>query len=423
MVININQSLVETSNVSSTLQYLQELLLEADSTQVHNREDLLKLALWVLEVGDFQQRWEITKVLIVLGDIAIAPLVDILKAEAADAELRWYAARTLAEFHHQDIVVALGELLISDVNDELKTIAATALSKMGNLAIATFCELLTQEETRLLAVQSLSQIRDPHTIAPLLSVVNDPKVAVRAAAIAALSSFHDSRVYSVLLTALDDVATSVRSTAVLGLGFRRDLKDKLDLVTHLQPSLYDVSLEVCRAAILTLSQLGGDAAALSLFQVLVSPYTPVTLQIEVIHALSSMGTPGSLAYLQQALKQSSSEIVWEEIVPSLGRVQQQLATQATEILLEILHLSHPNMKITNIRCAIALSLGQLGQVQAIEPLISLLAEPDLRLKLYVIAALKKLPGDVTYKKLQELANNPKLTPNLRQGIELTLIEW
>ncbi|MEH2296389.1 HEAT repeat domain-containing protein [Nostoc sp.] len=440
MVSNINQLLVQAqaaydaADCSSLIQYLQQLILGVDSEHpeiIKNREYLLRLALSILEMEDFQQRWEITKVLTHLGNIAIPPLIDILEDEDADEELRWYAARTLGEFQHPEAIARLIELLKTDEDEELKAIAARALGQMGTVAIAALSELLLDEDTRLLAVRSLYCIRQPETITPLLSVIQDPQAAIRAAAIEALSSFHDKRVPPVLLNALDDVAATVRRAAVLGLGFRPDLRQGLDLVTRLQPKLHDFNLEVCCAAVVSLSRMGCDDAAQQLFDLLISPHTPIKLQLETIRALSWMETPSSLEYLQTAFNQIISETLWQEIVRVLGRVQKpQLTTPAVEILLQILRClrrasltQHPVTEIANVKSAIALSLGQLGKMQAIEPLISLLADSNASVRLHAIAALKNLDGEAAHQKLQQLANNATLTPDLQQGIAIALAEW
>ncbi|MDZ8080137.1 MAG: HEAT repeat domain-containing protein [Nostoc sp. DcaGUA01] len=433
MVNNINELLIQiktsdnAADWSSLIQYLQQLILEADSEHpeiVKNREYLLSLAISMLEMGDFQQRWEITKVLTNLGNIAIPPLIEILKDEDVDEELRWYAARTLGEFQHPNAITALVELLKNDEDEELKAIAATALGKMGTVAINSLTELLIDEDTRLLAVRSLCCIPQTETIAPLLSVVQDPQPAIRTAAIAALTNFDDERVPPVLLNALDDVAATVRCAAVAGLGFRPNLRQTFDLVTRLQPKLYDINLDVCCAAVVTLSRMDCDEAAKHLFDLLISPQTPIALQLETIRALSWMGTPSSLEYLQTALNQSTSETVWQEIVTVLGRVQKpELTKPAAEILVEVLQSQHPATKIANIKSAIALSLGQLGKIQAIEPLISLLADSNPSVRLHAIAALKNLDKQAAHQKLQQLANNAALTPDLQQGIAIALAEW
>lgn len=432
MVSNINQLLVQAQTAydaadwSSLIQYLQQLILATDSEHpeiVKNREYLLKLTLSMLEMGDFQQRWEITKALTRLGNIAIPPLIEILEDEDAEEELRWYAARTLGEFQHPEAIAPLVELLKTDEDEELKAIAATALAQMGSVAITSLTELLADEDTRLLAVRSLSCIPQIETITPLLSVVQDPQATIRTAAIEALSSFHDERIPPVLLNALDDIAATVRRAAILGLGFRSDLREALDLVRRLQPKLYDFNIDVCCAAAVSLSRMGCNEAAQQLFKLLISPHTPLPLQLETIRALVWVGTPSSLEYLQTVFNQSTSETLWQEIVTVLGRVQKPQTTLAVEILLQILRLQHPATEIVSVKSAIALSLGQLGEMQAIEPLISLLADPNASVRLHAIAALKNLDREAAHQQLKKLANNAALTPDLQQGIAIALAEW
>lgn len=373
---------------SSLISYLQQLILvgkdEAD------RECLLELALSALEMGDFQQRWDIAKVLISLGNLAINPLIDILEDEDAEDELRWFAARILGEFPHPDVISSLVGFLQTNQDEELRAIAASSLGQMGAVAIPQLTELLKDEQTRLLAVRSLAYIRSKETITPLLTVVQDSQVAVRTAALEALSSFHDERVAPVLLQALDDLAAPVRRAAIVGLSYRPELCAELDLIAKLQPRLYDFNIEVCCAAALALARMGDDAAP-HLFTVLVSPHTPTTLQLEIIRALSWLETLTGLEYLQQALNQLTSATLWQEIITVLGRVQRpQLKTAAAEILLQMLQTNHPATKINSVKSAIALSLGQLGCSQATELLNQMQQDPDEFVRLHAIAALNKL---------------------------------
>jgi HEAT repeat protein len=432
-VNNIHQLLLQAQTAnnaadwSSLIQCVQQLILEEDARNpeiVKNREHLLELALTILEQGDFHQRWDIAKVFTRLGNIVIPPLIEILEDADAEDELRWYAARILGDLKNPETIPPLVELLKTNDNEELKTTIATALGQIGTLAIDALTQLLADKNTRLLAVRSLSQIRQKEIIPPLLSVVQDPDVAVRAAAIEALSSFHDERIPPVLVNALDDLAATVRREAVLGLGFRPDLCSQLDLVAKLQPRLYDFNLEVCCAATVALSKMSGDDASEHLFQVLQSPHTPQKLQLEIIRALGWAGNASSLEYLRQALNQLQSITLLQEIVKVLGRVQQpNLSTLATEILLEMLQLQHSAAENASVKSAIALSLGQLGRTQAIEPLIKLLADRDSVVRLHAIAALKNLAPEAAYQQLQQLACETTLTPELQQGIATALAEW
>jgi len=60
-----------------------------------------------------------------------------------------------------------------------------------------------------------------------------------------------------------------------------------------------------------------------------------------------------------------------------------LRVRAGEILIEMLKSSQPATQ-SSVKQAIALSLGQLGDMQAIDPLIQLLADADAGVKLHVI---------------------------------------
>lgn len=422
------QAARSAGNWTAVVQYLQNSILEEGQREKElEKAQLLELAIDVLVAGDFHERWEIAKVFPKLRqsvsgiEEVIAPLLEILEDADAEAELRWYAARILGDFNHPDVINALVELLKNSESEELSAIAASALGQIGSPAVAALTNLLQAEETRLLAVRSLSHIRRSETITPLLSVVEDQQIAVRAAAIEALSSFHDRRIAPVLLNALDDIAAPVRREAVIGLSFRSDLREELDLVNRLLPKLYDFNLSVCTATAIALGRLGTDNAASALYQVLKSPITPVSLQIEIVRALGRVGTPTQLEYLRSALNQLTSPQLWQEIVTVLGRVEQPLTTRAAEILIQML-LEHPATQYENIKSAIALSLGQLGEISALEPLIELLA-PDAGVRLHAIAALKNLAPEVAYQQLQQLASSESITPQLKQGIAIAIAEW
>ena len=426
-----------TANWSLLLQCLQQLILEESGQRrsiggfsspvpTENASLETKLLSWamdVLEFGDFHQRWDVAKLLPKLGKSAYTSLMEILADEDADEELRWFSVRILGNFNHPDVIAALVELLKTSASDEEKAMAAAALAEIGASAVAAITELLAESDTRLLAVRSLSYIRHSETIAPLLSVVRDPQIEVRAAAIEALSSFHDSRIPPVLLNALEDLGASVRREAAIGLSFRPDLREELDLVNRLLPRLYDLNLDVCTAAAIALGRLGTDAAATGLFQVLHSPHTPA-VQIEIVRSLGRVGTENSLEYLRDSLERLASKTIWQEIVTVLGRIeQQQLKPLAAEILIELLKSHHPATENANVKQAIAMSLGQLGEIIAIDRLIQLLADTDAAVRLHAIAALKQLAPETAYHKLEQMARDADLTPELQQGVAIALQEW
>ncbi|MFB2918908.1 MULTISPECIES: HEAT repeat domain-containing protein [Aerosakkonema] len=410
-------------------QYLSQML-ERKNLLATDVTRLLDWALEILTEGDFQERWDVAKVFPSLGDRAIAPLIAILKDEEAEEELRWFVPRILAEFDSPEAVTALVEILKTSQTEELSAMAAEALANLGQsaqkhhafrFAIAALTDLLAAEETRLLAVRSLSHIRRSEIVTPLLGVVKDKQISVRAAAIEALSSFHDSRIPPVLLNALKDVAAPVRREAIIGLGLRSDLQKQLNLVSQIVPLLWDFNPEVCAAAASTLGRLGTDAAADALFQVLSSPLLAMSLQLQCVRSLSWIETPKALAHLQAALTFAPIAI-YQEIVTVLGRVEQpHLAPDAASILIDALKSQHPLLQDSSVKQALAISLGQLKHPQAIHPLIEMLADPDLGVRLHATAALKKFPTALV--QLQQLAANENLTQEWKQGIAIALQEF
>lgn len=420
----------QQGNWSLLNQCLQQLPLgkkatdtDADSALLSytDLEQVLNLALDVLYAGDFQERWDVAKVFPKLGTIAIDPLIEILEDEEADLELRWFAARILGEFNHPTVIATLIDLLKTAEDEDLAAMAATALSNLGNAAVDALSSLLAEPQTRLLATKSLSQIRRPEIIEPLLGVVHDSDIAVRATAIEALSSFHDSRIPPVLLNALDDCAAVVRKEAAIGLGLRFDLQDELDLLNRLKPLLYDFNIEVCRQVAIALGRFGIDEAADALFDVLKSPATPVPLQIDLVHALGWVGTAKALDYLQQGLAQISLESALE-IIRVLGRFEKPaLRRKATQILLDFLKSEQSTATEATVKQAVAQALGQLGEAEAIDELVGLLADPTDSVRLHAIAALKNFP--TTYYQLECLATDEQLVPALKEGVAIALAEW
>jgi HEAT repeat protein len=255
---------------------------------------------------------------------------------------------------------------------------------------------------------------------PLLSVVDDAQVAVRTAAIEALSSFHDPRIPPVLVKALNDLAAPVRREAVTGLSFRPDLREELDLVNQLAPRLYDLDWDVCCSAVIALGRLGTDAAASALYQVL-HPNT-AAMQIEIVRALGKVGTANGLEYLRLSLNQQLSATVYQEIATVLGRVEQpDLKAQAVDIAVQMLS-SDSVAQQESVKQAIALSLGQLREIQAIDDLIQMLADPDTGVRLHAIAALKQLAPEA-HQQLEQMVKDKALAADLQRGVAIALQEW
>lgn len=421
------QVAADRKNWSELVQCLHQLpVKDGKLPETDNLELAVSLAIKVLEWGDFQDRWEVAKILPNLGTSTIAPLISILEDEDADTEQRWFAARILGEFDRPEVIQALVKLA-KNPDEELSQIAAETLANLGPTAVDSLATLLLQENLRLFATSALAQIRRSETIAPLLSVVKDPQAAVRIAAIDALSSFHDPRIPPILVEALNDPVTAVRKEAARSLGVRSYLDGELDLVKLLKPLLWDIRLEVCSSAAIAIGRLKTDAAAAALLELLRSPTTPVALQIEAIRALGWMETTAALEGLQQVLMARFYDInstVCQEVVTVLGRVENlELKAKAAEILLDLLASDRPAVEFAEIKKSLAVALGQLGDPRALDALIQLLADPDNSVRLHGTAALKQLSAGGAKQQLESLIKQDNLEPRLKQGIAIALQEW
>ncbi|MEG3839243.1 HEAT repeat domain-containing protein [Microcoleus sp. herbarium14] len=421
------QVAADRQNWPELIECLQQVTANGSQPQEqHILEQAVSLAIAALEWGDFQDRWEIAKVFPNLGNCAIAPLIAVLEDEDADTEPRWFAARILGKFERPEVMQALVKL-VKNSDEELSQVAAETLGNLGPTVIESLANLLLQEDSRQFATAALAQIRRTETIPPLLTVVGDSKVGVRVAAIEALSSFHDSRIPPVLVAALKDPATAVRKEAVRALGVRPYLDAELDLVNLLKPLLWDIRLEVCQSAAIALGRLKTDAAAAALFELLQHPTTPVELQIETVRALSWSETAVALEYLQQTLIaefNNTNSPVCQEIVTVLGRVEKpELKAKAAEIAIDLLASSHPAVQEAGIKKSLALGLGKLGDMRALDVLIELLADADNSVRLHSLSALKQLSAIEARQQLESLVKQESLEPRLKEGIAIALQEW
>jgi HEAT repeat protein len=142
--------------------------------------------------------------------------------------------------------------------------AAAALANIGSSAISSLEQLLSDSNTRFLAVQALSQIRRPEIIEPLLTVVKDQSSAIRAMAIEALSSFHHPQITAIILDALQDPPSMCDGKQLKLVVTWRPNYPQADLVNHLQPLLFDIHLDICQETAIALGRIGTATSAKAL---------------------------------------------------------------------------------------------------------------------------------------------------------------
>lgn len=382
----VRQNWLEVSQQLKRLPQSQSKLFQLNDQDWQTAFDL---ALIMLLQADFQHKWEVTKLLPSFGSKSIFPLKKLLLDEEVDAEVRWFICQVLGNFPEQEVVFILVKLLQQTNDSELITITGKTLIKIGDRAIDALVELLSNPEHRLLAVKSLSYIRTVGTIAPLLDIATDQDPELRTIAIKALGSFHDRRIPPILITALQDKCSGVRKEAAIALGYRPDLCQELDLITHLQPLLGDLNLDVCRQAAIALARMKQETATTVLFEVLQAQTTPTSLKLDLVKALGWSEISAGIRYLQQALTKAG-ELVTKEIITILGRVSPpKLKLQSAQVLINFWQ-KKGQLYSPQIRQNLAISLGELGCDSAQPILEQLVADSDRKVKLHALAALKKL---------------------------------
>jgi HEAT repeat protein len=382
--IALNKKDWETVNAS-----IQRLLNQKDAVESIINDEIRDLALEALQKCDFQQRWEIAKLFPKIGQSAIAPLIALLESEEQDGEMRWFLARILSQFDDRACILALSQLLQRSEEEELSQMAAAALANIGSSAISSLGQLLSDSNTRFLAVQALSQIRRPEIIEPLLTVVKDESSAIRSIAIEALSSFHHPQITAIILDALQDPAIDVRREAIKASSYLGPNYPQADLVNHLQPLLFDVHLEICQETAIALGRIGTVTSAKALNPLLESSLTPDSLKLTVVRALGWIEDQEALNYLEKALY-SENILICREIIAILGwQTSQKLRRQAGAILGNFYHSRPAILTHTGVKQSLAIALGELDRDNK-SILLTLAADGEAIVRLHALSALKKL---------------------------------
>jgi HEAT repeat protein len=128
-------------------------------------------------------------------------------------------------------------------------------------------------------------------------------------------------------------------------------------------------------------------------------------------------TPDALNGLAQGLE-TVAPTVQLEIVAVLGRVASPVVKLATALLVKVLQACSDWVQSVAIKQAIAHSLGQLRDPQAIDSLIQLLADESASVRLHAIAALKQLEADLVCQRFHYFAHAVSSPPLLKRGIAI-----
>ncbi|NJM96559.1 MAG: HEAT repeat domain-containing protein [Phormidesmis sp. RL_2_1] len=413
--------------------------------------------------GDFSRKWEgikqFSQKVSQLSsesfsggrDRLVLALIHCLK-NTTDTENQWFLVRALGQFDRPDVVKALAHLLVTTSAEDIQLEVIQALTHLGNSTITTLSDLLCVWQPlaqRLLAARTLAKIRRSATIEPLLSVADDAEVEIRTIALEALGSFHDPRITPVLLAALDDQGP-LCVEAIRTLGRRPDLLSTIDLLGSLQRCLHHSEIAVARESAVALGRLGGESAAIALGEALIEPL-PTAVRVSIARALGWIDTPAATEALTLAFAQTVPEMmpaVKQEIARSLGQTRlADLKINAAQPLIQWLQAVYLERSTTlprlgalaarselvafeaasfKLKQAVVTAVARLGVSEACDSLIPVLGDPDSRIRLYALSALKQIApktAQVQARAYLSFLKESLSDPQVQEHVAATLLAW
>lgn len=267
----------------SLASYLQELFDPTRPLRVARLVSLSNLApdeVSVLEeawsIGDVGRRRQVVRELIELAEDNVELNFDAifcLSLADGDAEVRRSGVRGLWEYEGTDLIPALGDLLLTDSDKEVRAEAAIAL---GRFALkAEFGEVKAGEarivddalrttiadpeqalEVKARAVEAVGARSQPWVAQVIEGAYRSDDQRLRVSAVHAMGRNCDARWLSTLAQELESEDAELRYEAAVACG---SLGDE-SAVVSLLPLLEDDDAEVQEAAIQALGQIGGNEA-------------------------------------------------------------------------------------------------------------------------------------------------------------------
>jgi HEAT repeat protein len=406
-------------------------------TQVKTRVEtkILNGLLQALEWGDFQVRWDVSKLLPKLGNVAIEPLLHRLNetlnntTENAttdfDEELQWFVVRTLGAWEDDGVMLALLEVLKSG-NSDVQSMAATVLAQYGDRCLSVLKPMLQtglEAKSSLWAVRILANIRSVETVEMLLKLAVNPDTEVCCTAIAALGNFQDNRIAGVLIQSLKSPVARIREAAAEAIAFCQMLSydRRIEVLT---PLLWDLNSSVCIRSATSLGRLG-DRATESLLRALKSEPLPDALAIELVRSLLRLESVEALIGLFKASQTRS--LVRTELLRALGRVRK-LKDLAVAYLIELIqqNLTVNDLTVNDRKLAVT-ALGNLAHPDAIDGLVDQFTTGDSSLRFHILQALQQIDRTgqepIVRATIQQKMQDIRISAELKSGLEFALDEW
>ena len=395
-----------------------------------------------LTTGDFHSKWnaakQFSKRLDNWGDRPAEPLIQRLQIES-DPDNQCFLVRALSQFEQPAVVEAIAHLLVTTPAETVQTEATKALTALGNSAIGPLAQLLASNRLpqQILATRALAHIRRTAVIDPLLSVATHPNGQLRAIALEALGSFHDPRITPLLIAAIQD-EPAIAQEAIRTLGRRSDLVSKTDLATPLSQALESPHEAVAKESAIALGRLRTPTAIRSLSALLSQP-KPTPVKIAAVRALGWIGSAAAIEALAEAFSYEAPVImpdVQQEIARSLSQVNNaDLRTIATPPLLNWLstyaaaqnqsqrHAAASRIDTFSLKQSIITALARLSARSALDSLVQTLSDPDPRIRIHSLSALKQIDPNAAQVKVQDYLSDRTLSEQQRQAVLESLSAW
>jgi hydroxyacylglutathione hydrolase len=276
------------------------------------------------------------------------------------------AARALAVLGHVRSVAPLSNALANHADPVMRVVAAGALGALRDVRAIKPLLLALEGDTECLvraaAARALGALGDTKAFDPLIhALTSDQSPVVHSAAAMALGALGDSGAVQPLVHALtNDPTCGITDAAVQMMGPRGD--GRLDSLLHALASAPDPCVR--SSASQALGSLRDPRALGPLLRVLKDHPDPATRRV-VADALGTLGDPRAVDNLLDTLKDESFLLRYAS-AQTLGLLRDEMAIGS---LLRALD----DEPVPWVRSAIALALGNLGDIRAVGPLLDALA--------------------------------------------------
>jgi HEAT repeat protein len=290
----------------------------------------------------------------------------------------------------------------------VKTIASS-----GAMKALMQCLLDEDDKVRALAASALGKIGSNLAIGPLSRLLKDEKSPIREGAIKALGNINDKKVVGVLIGALSSKHMDVRaqSADLLGelgnrtadkeenLGNFRDHVFESKAPYLLLEALKSESIKVRRSAVKALGKIGLHEAAIPIASFLQDKDSE--LRANVVEALGKLNDTSVVRALADALKDGALE-VRTNAVKALGNLGD------SSVLPNILALPMPattKYRERELKLALILALGKLGDDSVVSTLAEALRDSDWRISQAAAHSLKQLKSPAAHQVLSEYGHS------------------